>query len=96
MRYGENNLQSPESQEISQRRIMEQLNSSQELGIDVNEDIDQLQKVVPILVPILFSIIILIGFFGNILVVLIIYLNKTMRNTTNLLILNLAVFSESS
>ena len=46
---------------------------------------------VPVLVPILFSIIILIGFVGNILVVLIVSFNKNMRNTTNLLILNLAV-----
>ena len=58
---------------------------------DVERDIEQLQKVVPILVPILFSIIILVGFIGNILVVSIICLNKTMKTTTNLLILNLAV-----
>ena len=58
---------------------------------DVERDIEQLQKVVPILVPILFSIIILVGFVGNILVVSIICMNKSMKTTTNLLILNLAV-----
>ena len=46
---------------------------------------------VPYLVPILFSLIIIIGAIGNILVVLVVALNKTMRNNTNILILNLAV-----
>ena len=50
-----------------------------------------LQKIVPILVPILFSIIIITGFIGNLLVVCVVTLNKNMMNTTNLLILNLAV-----
>ena len=34
-----------------------------------------------------------LGFVGNLLVVLVVALNKNMRNTTNLLILNLAVSS---
>ena len=46
---------------------------------------------VPYLVPILFSLIIVIGSIGNILVVLVVALNKNMRNNTNRLILNLAV-----
>ena len=50
-----------------------------------------LMAVVPIVVPVLFSIIIIIGFFGNLLVILVVILNKTMRNTTNILIFNLAV-----
>ena len=58
---------------------------------EYKKNLQELEKVVPYLVPILFSIIILIGFVGNILVVLIVSLNKNMRNTTNLLILNLAV-----
>ena len=41
--------------------------------------------------PILFSLIIIIGAIGNILVVLVVALNKNMRNNTNILILNLAV-----
>ena len=48
---------------------------------------------VPYLVPILFSLIIIIGSIGNILVVLVVALNKNMRNNTNMLILNLAVSS---
>ena len=47
--------------------------------------------VVPIVVPILFTLVIIIGFIGNLLVVLVVILNKTMRNTTNILIFNLAV-----
>jgi len=54
-------------------------------------DLEILQKVVPILVPILFSIIIITGFIGNLLVVCVVTLNKNMMNTTNLLILNLAI-----
>ena len=50
-----------------------------------------LMVVVPIIVPILFTLVIIIGFIGNILVVLVVLLNKTMRNTTNILIFNLAV-----
>ena len=56
-----------------------------------NEDLLILMQVVPILVPTLFSLIIILGFFGNLLVVFVVVLNKNMRNTTNLLILNLAV-----
>ena len=48
-----------------------------------------LEKVVAIVVPVFFSIVCLIGFFGNNLVILVVTFNKQMRNTTNLLILNL-------
>ena len=50
-----------------------------------------LMAVVPIVVPILFTLIIIIGFIGNLLVILVVILNKTMRSTTNILIFNLAV-----
>ena len=53
--------------------------------------VSYLSPPVPYIVPILFSLIIIIGSIGNLLVVLVIYLNKTMRNNTNILILNLAV-----
>ena len=59
-------------------------------------DLEILQKIVPILVPVLFSIIIITGFIGNLLVVCVVALNKNMMNTTNLLILNLAVRAKSS
>ena len=52
-----------------------------------SEDLDILMRIVPILVPILFSIIIITGFIGNILVVCVLMRNKNMRDTTNLLIL---------
>ena len=35
-------------------------------------------------VPIFFAIVVFIGFFGNLLVVLVVTFNKQMRNTTNL------------
>ena len=50
-----------------------------------------LAAVVPIVVPIIFTLVIVIGLIGNSLVVLVVILNKTMRNTTNILIFNLAV-----
>ena len=59
--------------------------------ITYSEDLIILMKIVPILVPTLFSFIIFLGFIGNLLVVFVVLLNKNMRNTTNLLILNLAV-----
>jgi hypothetical protein len=56
-----------------------------------HEHLAVLMMVVPIIVPILFTLVIVIGFIGNLLVVLVVLLNKTMRNTTNILIFNLAV-----
>ncbi|TRY69146.1 hypothetical protein TCAL_09735 [Tigriopus californicus] len=50
-----------------------------------------LEQMVAIIAPIFLSVVILVGFFGNLLVVLVVTFNKQMRNTTNLLILNLAV-----
>jgi hypothetical protein len=66
----------------------------EDLGVSeiaFSEDLKILVQIVPFLVPVLFSIIIISGFIGNLLVVFVVLLNKNMRNTTNLLILNLAV-----
>ena len=57
----------------------------------LGEDLLILMRIVPLLVPILFSLIIITGFIGNLLVVCVVCFNKNMRNMTNLLILNLAV-----
>ena len=48
-----------------------------------------LMAVSPIVVPLLFTIIMINNFLGNLLVILVVILNKTMRNTTE--ILNLVV-----
>lgn len=61
------------------------------LDEDIQISMAQLEKVVSIVVPVFFSIVVFIGFFGNNLVILVVTFNKQMRNTTNLLILNLAV-----
>ena len=59
---------------------------------EIDQNLEILTAVVPIIVPILFSLVIIIGFLGNILVVTVIILNKTMRTQPhNLLIFNLAV-----
>ncbi|QQP52792.1 Uncharacterized protein FKW44_005042, partial [Caligus rogercresseyi] len=44
-----------------------------------------------IFVPLVFSIIVIVGTIGNVLVILVVATNHQMRNTTNVLILNLAV-----
>lgn len=46
---------------------------------------------ISVIVPILFGIIVIVGFIGNALVVTVMLSNPQIRNTTNLLILNLAI-----
>ena len=63
-------------------------------NISLSEEVkmvQELESIVAIVVPIVFSVLIFVGFFGNLLVVMVVALNRHMRNTTNLLILNLAV-----
>ena len=64
--------------------VTEELNQQQQIW-------GNFQDIVAIVVPIFFSIVVVVGFCGNLLVILVVLLNKQMRNTTNLLILNLAV-----
>ncbi|KAK2709167.1 allatostatin-A receptor-like [Artemia franciscana] len=59
-----------------------------------NEDIEEIlqnNSLVRIIVPILFGIVVIVGLFGNALVVIVVAANQQMRNTTNLLIINLAI-----
>lgn len=49
------------------------------------------ERIVSLLVPVLFGFIVIIGLIGNALVVLVVARNASMRSTTNLLILNLAL-----
>ncbi|GLH06463.1 Allatostatin-A receptor [Gryllus bimaculatus] len=58
------------------------------VGVEADNEITQ--KVVTIVVPILFTLIVLIGLIGNALVVIVVAANQQMRSTTNLLIFNLA------
>src|SRR5688500_8436152 len=50
-----------------------------------------MERIVSVVVPIIFGIIFVVGLFGNALVVIVVASNQQMRNTTNLLILNLAI-----
>ena len=59
-----------------------------------DDQMDRLAEVVPFLVPVFFSLIIVVGFIGNILVVCTVGKFREMRTTTNILILNLAVSKE--
>ncbi|KAG1668491.1 Allatostatin-A receptor [Nymphon striatum] len=54
-------------------------------------DAEQLARVVSILVPIMFGAVVIIGLVGNALVVIVVLMNRQMRNTTNMLIINLAI-----
>ncbi len=49
------------------------------------------EAVVKVVVPIIFSLIAILGLVGNLLVIIVVSFNNQMRNTTNLLILNLAI-----
>ncbi|XP_046408877.1 allatostatin-A receptor-like [Ischnura elegans] len=60
-------------------------------GPEEEEDKMLLVHLVSIIVPVIFGIIVLVGLFGNALVVVVVAANQTMRSTTNLLIINLAV-----
>ena len=70
---------------------MNECGGNETLTLVDEKQLEILTNVVPIVVPILFTLIIIIGFVGNLLVVLVVILNKKMRNTTNILIFNLAV-----
>lgn len=56
-----------------------------------NNPFETLQKVVSIIVPILFAVIVIVGLVGNSLVVIVVKCNPQMYSTTNLLIINLAI-----
>ena len=83
--------------DLEEKMIFNISNSSFDINSEIGpvdyggEDLIILMQIVPFLVPILFTIIIFIGLIGNLLVVFVVVLNRNMRNTTNLLILNLAV-----
>ncbi|XP_034484492.1 allatostatin-A receptor [Drosophila innubila] len=53
-------------------------------------DIEEIRSVIRWVVPIFFGTIAITGFLGNLLVILVVLLNKNMHSTTNLLIVNLA------
>ncbi|XP_045214155.1 allatostatin-A receptor-like [Mercenaria mercenaria] len=53
-------------------------------------DYYKFERYVRVIIPIIFGLIVAIGFLGNLLVIVVIIMNQQMRSTTNLLILNLA------
>lgn len=52
---------------------------------------DPFEKMISLIVPIIFACVVVIGFIGNGLVAIVIVFNKRMRSATNILILNLAI-----
>lgn len=51
----------------------------------------QFENLVRYLIPILFGLIVILGFVGNVLVIFVVWSYKQMQNTTNILIVSLAV-----
>ena len=49
------------------------------------------EQIIRIVVPVFFSLIALLGFAGNLMVIAVVVSNRQMRNTTNLLIISLAL-----
>ena len=71
------------------QNCMEEVSTEQSNELDF--DIERIQSIVSVLVPISFGLIGLLGLVGNSLVVVVVAANPNMRSTTNLLIINLAV-----
>ena len=67
-------------------------NNTNHHNIPSNETNDELDgSCVRLLVPPIFVLIVVVGFVGNIFVMLTVIMNKKMRSTTNILIFNLAL-----
>lgn len=58
---------------------------------DTDSDGSNFMAIAVTIICVLFSLITIIGFLGNMLVILVVTLNQSMRNSTNLLVLNLAI-----
>ena len=63
---------------------------SNETHWTVDTEAAEFERMIRIIVPVFFGVICFLGFFGNLLVIIVVVFNQQMRNTTNLLILNLA------
>lgn len=66
-------------------------NSTGSIPDGMEPELRVMEQIVSIVVPVLFGIIIILGLFGNALVVIVVSANQQMRSTTNLLIINLAI-----
>lgn len=57
--------------------------------LSYNETLES-ERIIAITVPVIFAFVVLIGFVGNVLVILVVAKNHQMQNSTNTLIINLA------
>ncbi|XP_022239718.1 allatostatin-A receptor-like [Limulus polyphemus] len=73
---------------ISNFSVSENVSRQEDLDYDQAEE---MERILSILVPVLFGIIVVVGLIGNSLVVIVVLFNPQMRSTTNLLIINLAM-----
>lgn len=67
------------------------LSESFDYGRHDYSDAVAMENILSVVVPILFGVIVVVGLFGNALVVIVVTCNPQMRSTTNLLIINLAM-----
>lgn len=75
---------------MSDLEFIELVTPNGEVDLDQLEADRRLELTISIIVPIFFSLIGITGFVGNLLVVITVIFNQSMRNTTNLLIFNLS------
>ncbi|XP_069123050.1 allatostatin-A receptor-like [Argopecten irradians] len=66
-------------------------NDSLEYYYELSSEEESFLNLIRIVVSIVFSLIVIIGFVGNLLVIIVVVSNKKMQNTTNILIVSLAV-----
>jgi allatostatin receptor len=58
---------------------------------DEDEANNSFERAMQIAVPIIYSLVAIVGFVGNLLVIVVVVSNRQMRNTTNILIVSLAI-----
>lgn len=75
---------------MSELEFIELVTPNGVIDLESQEADRKLERTISIVVPIFFSLIGVVGFIGNLLVVITVTCNNQMRNTTNLLIFNLS------
>ena len=70
--------------------IMTNTTTMANYSIQELEEFEEFERVVHLSVSIIFGIIVLVGFLGNLLVIIVVWSNTQMQNTTNILIVSLA------
>nr|AJA32745.1 FGLa/AST receptor [Rhodnius prolixus] len=84
-----NNIHNFNNNNIDMRNFYSNVTDTEIFMEEISPELTE--KIVAIVVPVLFGIIVILGLFGNALVVIVVAVNQQMRSTTNILIINLAI-----